>query len=335
MGYDSGMLDIALHGDHSFQERFSKLRTLGVGAAGSVLLVKDKERDDDVVALKILKNDLAIDEHTLKRFNEEARLCQEIGHPNIIRAYDLVRFQDHIAYTMEFVEGCDLGDLYRDIEMTPVFIDHIFDQLLSALGALHERKIVHRDLKLENIIVQSDGTMKLGDLGLVKHLELNDLTRAGILLGTAQYMAPEYVLKQKFDERSDLYAAGIILLELLTGKRRLKSMDGEEALLHLTKTRFEIPEETLQEMPYKYQHIIRRSCEPEWELRYTSAEEMRKDFHLPEEHFEKLAKSRKRTRKIRLDSGKSKNRSKLFLKVVSGILLGTTLLLGTILFTQM
>ncbi len=334
MGYDSNMLDMSLHRDDSFNSRFSKLRTLGVGAAGSVLLVKDKLHGDEVVALKILKNDLAIDEHTLKRFKEEARLCQEIAHPNIIRAYDVVRFENHLAYTMEYVEGCDLGDLYRDAEMTPTFIDHVFDQLLSALSALHAQKVVHRDLKLENIIVQSNGTVKLGDLGLIKHLELNDLTRAGILLGTAQYMAPEYVLKQKFDERSDLYAAGIILLELLTGKRRLKDMEGEEALLHLTQTRFEISEDILQKLPFKYQHIIRRSCEPEWDLRYLSAEEMRSDFHLPEEHFKKLASKQKRTRKIRLDSGRSALKRSLLLKAASGIIAGIALLTGILTFLR-
>ncbi|MCB0333502.1 MAG: serine/threonine protein kinase [Bdellovibrionales bacterium] len=266
--------------------RFRVLDTLGEGAGSSVYLVSDLEKNGKQVALKVLVNDEAFDEHTLERFRDEMRVCRDLSHPNIIQAYDFIDLGDTIAFSMEYVKGCDLGSMfYEKKEFTPKEIDWIFDQLLSALEELHKRNIVHRDLKLENVLIREDGVVKLSDLGLMKDLNSRGMTRAGVLLGTAQYMPPEYIRSSKYDGRGDLYAVGIMLLEILTGKRRLVDKPGMEAIEHLIKTKFEIPELLLTGLPKKYVSIIRRATQSEPKHRYQSASEMKLDFAKPDEEF--------------------------------------------------
>ncbi len=266
--------------------RFRVLDTLGEGAGSSVYLVSDLEEKGKQVALKVLVNDEAFDEHTLERFRDEMRVCRELSHPNIIQAYDFIDLGDTIAFSMEYVKGCDLGSMfYEKKEFTSKEIDWIFSQLLSALEELHKQKIVHRDLKLENILIREDGVVKLSDLGLMKDLNTRGMTRAGVLLGTAQYMPPEYIRSSKYDGRGDLYSVGIMLLEILTGKRRLADKPGMEAIEHLIKTKFEIPQLALTGLSKKYVSIIRQATQPDPKKRYQSAEEMKADFAKSDDDF--------------------------------------------------
>ncbi|MCB0353845.1 MAG: serine/threonine protein kinase, partial [Bdellovibrionales bacterium] len=237
-------------------------------------------------ALKVLVNDAAFDEHTLKRFQDEMRVCQEIRHPNLVEAYDLIDLGDTVAFSMEYVKGADLGSFFRQGKsLDHDELDWIFQQLLSALQELHDHGIVHRDLKLENVLIREDGVLKLSDLGLMKDLNSKGLTRAGVLLGTAQYMPPEYVKHSKYDQRGDIYATGVMLLELLVGKRRLADKPGMEAIEHLIKTKFEIPALLLEGLPRKYRHIIALATEVDPATRYQTAEAMRGDFQRGKDDF--------------------------------------------------
>ncbi|MCB0330199.1 MAG: serine/threonine protein kinase [Bdellovibrionales bacterium] len=259
--------------------RFTVIDTLGEGASSSVYLVADSKRGGEHVALKVLQNDTAFDEHTMKRFTAELEVCKEIKHPNIVQAYDLIDLGDTIAFTMEFVRGADLLELFRHSErLSNEEIDRIFIEILEALQQLHERDIVHRDLKLENVLIREDGMVKLSDLGLMKRLDRDGLTKPGLLLGTVHYMPPEYITGGEYDERGDLYGVAIMLLELVTKKRRLASLEGREVIQELIRTRFVIPEQRLLEIPRKYRTIIRKGTAIDIHQRYQNAAEMIADF---------------------------------------------------------
>ncbi|MBX7137855.1 MAG: serine/threonine protein kinase [Oligoflexia bacterium] len=265
--------------------RFEIVRHLGDGSAGSVYLVRDRERGNVEVALKVLINQSAFDEHTMLRFRKEIEVCQGLHHKNLIQAFDLVELEGTIGFTMEFVQGKDLAKIVSAGKIPYPELDEIFVQLLSGLHELHSRGIVHRDIKLENVLRCDDGTVKISDLGLMKRAEYAHLTRPGILLGTAQYMPPEYIRSSHFDNRGDIYAVGVMLYEILAEKRRLYEMNGMAAIEHLIKTNFELPKNPLFGTPEKYIRIVEKATRLDPKRRYQTALEMLEDFApKPEAH---------------------------------------------------
>lgn len=264
--------------------RFDIVKVLGQGAAGAVFLARDLSSSGDFVALKVLTNSAAFDENTRQRFIEEFRACQKIQHENVVRSYEYIELDDGVAFTMEFVEGYDLSKLIYKRKYGWDEIDSILQQILEALGELHRNNIVHRDIKLENVLITSTGIVKLVDLGLIRKMDQDGLTRTGVLLGTAQYMPPEYVNNGIYDQRSDLYAVGLLLYEVLSGRRRLQKMHGRDALEYLVSTGFKverIQDSPLGEIPNKYHLILQRALEPRPKKRYQTAAEMKADFTLP------------------------------------------------------
>jgi serine/threonine protein kinase len=259
-------------------DRFEVISALGDGAAGFVYRVRDRERGNKEVALKVLANDLAFDEATLERFMAELKICQHLRHTNVVEAYDLIQLGDTVAYTMEFIDGGSLQSIFVKRKIGYDAIDRIFEQVLDGVQALHERNLVHRDIKLENVLVGTNGVVKLTDLGLMKQLGKKGLTKPGILLGTPQYMPPEYVRESRYDERGDIYTLGLMLYELLTGKRWLSHLSGQEVITHLLKTKFQISRESLVGIPRKYLRVLTRALDARPDYRYQSAMEMKRDF---------------------------------------------------------
>lgn len=313
-------------------ERFRVIRPLGEGSAGVVYHVADLKRNSQEVALKILTNKDAFDEHTLRRFEEEIKVMQRLRHPNLIQAYDLITLEDTIAFSMELVKGLDLGKLYSKLKLEPQEIDRIFKQLLLALHELHSNGIVHRDIKLENVLICDDGTVKLSDLGLMKKSDLKDLTRTGVLLGTAQYMPPEYITESKFDNRGDLYACGIMLYEMLSGKRRLAELKGMEAIEYLIRNRFELPKLPLHGAAQKYMRIIERATQKNVKKRYQTALEMAEDF-CPELKKVKPASGiaiKPSVQVFDFCEAEKSAQHKMPIKLLAALLLGAALLAGLI-----
>lgn len=258
--------------------RFEIIKVLGEGAAGSVFHVRDYERDGKEVALKVLQNSAAFDEHTFERFRAEIRMLQEVQHPHIVSAFDYIPLEHTIAYTMEYVKGQDLAHLILERPLTFTELDRIFDQLLSALEALHGKGIFHRDLKLENILYSEDREIKITDFGLAKQEAARGLTRTGVLLGTAQYMPPEYIQKGLFDGQSDIYCVGILLYELIVRKRYLDDKSGKDAISYLIAKEFQVELELPPYTPPNYIEIIHRAMEPDPAHRFKTAAEMRQAF---------------------------------------------------------
>lgn len=279
-GSDTGTQEIPL-----LANRFRVLRSIGEGGASEVFLVEDTRNQGKKVALKILRDEDVFDEHTRRRFWDEMTTCKALSHPNLIESYDFLELSGRFAFTMEYVEGRDLLSILGKRPLRNEDLDMIFEQVLSALAELHANGIVHRDIKLENILLRNDGQVKLSDLGLMKRLGTQGYTKPGLLLGTAQYMPPEYIKASIYDGRGDLYALGVVLLELLTGKRRLSDKPGNQILDHLMRTGFQVPDYVLEGLPKKYVTILRRALQVQPEKRYQNAQEMLADFRKPMDSF--------------------------------------------------
>lgn len=256
-------------------DRFDIVSVLGEGAVACVYLAHDKARGGEPVALKLLVNSDVFAGETAARFADEVSVSDEVRHPNIVTAFDVIQFEDTLALTMEYVEGVDLAERITHGPLSVREIEDIFVQVCSALEALHNHGICHRDLKLENIFLRSDGTVKVGDFGLMVRGRLSTGTRRPFLLGTPAYMPPEYVEAGRYDPRGDIWAAGLVLYELATGRRRLSGKRGSEALSYLRRTDYRIPALTLTGLPKKFIRIIERALAVDPNARYQTATELR------------------------------------------------------------
>jgi Tol biopolymer transport system component len=216
--------------------------SLGAGGMGEVYRATDTNLKRQV-AIKVLPHALALDAERLARFQREAEVLASLNHPNIAAIYGLERANGISALVMELVEGPTLADRLAESALPLDETLHVAKQIASALEAAHERGIVHRDLKPANIKVRADGTVKLLDFGLAKAGEAADgggstmamslsptiaspaqMTSVGMILGTAAYMSPEQARGRSADHRSDIWAFGVVLAEMVGGK---KLFDGE------------------------------------------------------------------------------------------------------------
>ncbi len=259
-------------------QHFQIIRSLGRGATGEVFLAHALEDGGRPVALKVLENPDAFDDQTLKRFRNEVAVLKKLRHPNLIEAYDFFDYNGCLAFSMEHVDGDDLGHVLKRGRLNADEIDSIILQVLDALHELHINHILHRDMKLENVLLSKTGTVKVGDLGLMKKIDSKGMTRPGLIFGNAQYMAPEYIKKGIYDVRSEIYAVGVMLLELFSGKRRLAEVPENKVMETVIKSRFAIPEDMLEVLPHGYRRIVERALAIDPTQRYQNAIEMRYDI---------------------------------------------------------
>jgi HAMP domain-containing protein/sensor domain CHASE-containing protein/predicted Ser/Thr protein kinase len=200
--------------------RYDIEKVLGIGGMGMVYKAADRELGE-LVAIKTLKPDMMEqDPSALDRFKSEIRLARKIAHRNVVRTYDLGENGGVYFITMEFVEGKSLKELIQSRGRLPVAIVlPIAKQLCRALEVAHEEGVIHRDIKPANMVVQPDGVLKVMDFGIARLVHRTEgQTQAGMVVGTPEYMAPEQLLGDNIDERADLYSAGVVLYECLTGK---------------------------------------------------------------------------------------------------------------------
>lgn len=191
------------------------------GGMASVYLALDTRLDREV-ALKVLRRDLAKDEAFATRFRREARSAARLSHPNVVAVFDQGEDDGHMFLAMEYVPGQTLREVMRaEGPLTPRAALDILVPVLQALGAAHRAGIIHRDVKPENVILrEDDGTVKVADFGLARAVSSHTTTsQTGVLLGTVAYLSPEQVERGIADARSDVYAAGLILFEMLTGSK--------------------------------------------------------------------------------------------------------------------
>jgi serine/threonine protein kinase len=172
-----------------------------------------------MVALKVIRPDLANNQAAIDRFKHELLLAHQVTHKNVIRIYDLGEAEGMKFITMEFIEGEDLRSLLLEKKkLLPAEAVEIMQQVCRALEAIHSVGVIHRDLKPQNIMRDKTGRILVMDFGVARTLEGDGMTNTGATVGTIEYMSPEQALAQKLDQRSDIFTLGLIFCELLTGK---------------------------------------------------------------------------------------------------------------------
>ncbi len=198
--------------------RYRRMRPIGGGRMSEVYLARDEEANRDV-ALKVLKKQYAEDEDFVERFRREARNAASLSHPNIIAVHDWGETEDGSHYmAMEYVSGGTLAErIRRDGPLPAPEAAALALQIAGALRAAHEREIIHRDVRPQNVLLAEDGEAKVADFGIARAAYETSLTQEGAILGAAHYLSPEQALGQPVSPRSDLYSLGVVLYEMLTG----------------------------------------------------------------------------------------------------------------------
>ena len=203
---------------HLLNDRYQIIKTIGGGGMANVYLAKDiiLERD---VAIKVLRLEYANDEEFIARFDREAQSASSLSHPNIVNIYD-VGEEDHILYmVMEYVDGMTLKEyihLYGPIDVQEAL--DIMKQITAAIAHAHANDIVHRDIKPQNILIDTYGQVKVTDFGIAIALSATSLTQTNSILGSVHYLSPEQARGATATKKSDIYSIGIVLFELLTGR---------------------------------------------------------------------------------------------------------------------
>jgi serine/threonine protein kinase/tetratricopeptide (TPR) repeat protein/TolB-like protein len=199
-------------------ERYEILKRLGEGGMGTVYKARDRELDR-LVALKVIRPDLAGHPDILRRFKQELILARQVTHKNVVRIFDLGSADGRKFITMDYIDGRDLKSILMERgKLPPAEVTPILQQICLGLEAAHGEGVVHRDLKPQNIMLDHAKRVWLMDFGLARSMELAGLTRTGVLMGTPDYMSPEQARAERVDARSDLFSLGIIVYEMLTGQ---------------------------------------------------------------------------------------------------------------------
>lgn len=205
--------------------RYVIQKKIAGGGMATVYLALDNRLDREV-AVKVIHSHLAADQDFLSKFSQEAKLAARLSHPNLVNVFDQGTDGAITYLVMEYVEGITLRDALKKFgRLTADQALELYEQLLSGLAAAHRAGILHRDLKPENVLLADDGRVKLADFGLARSVDAQ--TQADSLVGTVAYLSPELVLRGQVDARSDVYAAGIMLYELTTGRQPFQ---GEQAV---------------------------------------------------------------------------------------------------------
>jgi len=205
-----------------FANRYEVKDVLGAGGMGVVYRAFDRELQEPVAIKTLRPEALAGDGVALERFKQEIRLARKIAHRNVVRTYDLGEADGMYYLTMEYVEGTSLKDLIASRGHLPVAVTlTVGKQLCRALEVAHEQGIIHRDIKPQNMVVEPTGFLKVMDFGIARLATApqgKGLTQDGMTIGTPDYMSPEQISGMELDARSDLYSAGVVLFECLTGR---------------------------------------------------------------------------------------------------------------------
>jgi len=264
---------------------------IGAGGMGEVYLARDSDLERKV-ALKVLSSDVAGDAEQLNRLRREARSLAALDHPNIVPVYSFEREQDIRFLTMAYIDGQPLDRLIPPEGMDLGDLLDLAVPLADALRAAHEQGIVHRDLKPANVMVDREGRPRVLDFGLAKqhaafsgdHSELTtmdateQMTRAGMILGTYPYMSPEQAEGRPVDARSDLFSFGVMLYEMACGRRPFQGETGISIISSILRVRQQPIDEVRPDLPARLETIVGTCLEKDPDQRYPTAAALRSDL---------------------------------------------------------
>jgi Tol biopolymer transport system component/predicted Ser/Thr protein kinase len=265
---------------------YKVVRSIGVGGMGEVYMARDERLDRDV-AIKMLPADFAKDEERLERFKREAKATSALNHPNILTVYDIGEQDGRPFIVEELLDGEELRDRLDDGRISIRKVIDYAQQIVNGLSAAHEKGIVHRDLKPENLFITKDDRVKILDFGLAKLREQSSanshgpedatrkaITDPGIVMGTAGYMSPEQVRGQTVDHRSDIFSFGVILYEMLSGKRAFHGDSAIELMNAILKEDVSDFDIGTRSIPPALDKLMRSCLEKKPEHRFHSAHDL-------------------------------------------------------------
>src|SRR6266404_3184440 len=259
--------------------RYEILQLLGEGGMGAVYKARDTELDR-VIALKVIRPELASNPDILQRFKQELVLARQVTDRNIIRIFDLGEADGIRFITMEYVEGTSLYQILREQGKLPVKeAAEITEQVLIGLRAAHREGVIHRDLKPGNIMRDNQGRILVMDFGLARSLESDGMTKTGAVLGTMEYMSPEQAMGSELDPRSDLFTVGLIFFELLTGKMPFKAETALASLLKRVQERAIALSSLDNTLPLAVERMVAKCLERDVNQRYQTSQEIIDDVH--------------------------------------------------------
>lgn len=262
----------------ALEGRYQILKELGRGGMGIVFQAQDKQLNEQV-AIKILSPMLSNNSEALERMKREVSSARRITHPNVIRIHDISEVAGLNFVSMEYFNGISLKEQIKKTgPMSLMQAFNIASQVCDGLEAAHRQGVIHRDLKSQNIIINSAGQIKIIDFGLAHTAHLEGMTATGLIMGTPEYMAPEQVAGKKVDERADLYSLGIILYEIFTGS---VPFHGDSAIAVGFKQMKEdpAPPRSLNgQVPEQVEQVILKALSKEPLMRYRSAGELKEEL---------------------------------------------------------
>ncbi len=232
-------------------------------------------RLDRQVALKIMRPGLARDAVFVERFRSEARASAKLSHPNVVAVFDQGEDDGEVFLAMELVEGKTLRDvIHEEAPLTPREAFAILEPILEALRAAHDAGLIHRDVKPENVIIRRDGEVKVADFGLARAITNQATTsQTGVLLGTVSYLSPEQVERGATTPRSDLYAAGLLLFEMLTGHKAVTGETPIQIAYKHVHGSIPAPSSIVEGLAPALDDLVARATATEPDARYQSAAE--------------------------------------------------------------
>jgi serine/threonine-protein kinase len=257
-------------------ERIGNCRVLEEVASGGMAVVYRAIQDglNRTVAIKALKSSVALDDQLVKRFEREAQSLAALQHENIIHVYDFHEEAGNLFIVMEYVAGIDLYDLLDHAGRVPYDVAAIIAmQVARALDYIHYRGIVHRDIKPANIMISRQGGVKLMDFGIARDKTYeDDLTQTGTGIGTPSYMSPEQILGDNLDSRSDIFSLGIVLFQMVTGRKPFIEDEHHSAMHKIRLERHPRVRKLNPDVPRELERIIDKCLAKEPKRRWRSAQ---------------------------------------------------------------
>ena len=254
--------------------RYEIQEIIGVGGMAVVYKARDNQ-ENRIVAIKILKEEFISNEEFLRRFKNESKAIAMLSHPNIVDVYD-VSFGDLIQYiVMEYIEGITLKE-YIEQQGSLRWKDavHFTLQILKGLQHAHDKGIVHRDVKPQNIMVLADGTIKVTDFGIARFARSDQRTITDKAIGSVHYISPEQARGEKTDEKADIYSVGVMLYEMLTGRMPFQAESAVSVAIMQLQRDPQLPTEINGSIPKGLEQITMHAMQKTVERRYQSAGEM-------------------------------------------------------------
>ena len=254
--------------------RYKVGRPLARGGMATVYEAIDT-RLGRTVAIKVMHPMFAADSDFVARFNREARSAAGLSHPNVVAVYDQGSDGDTVFLAMEYVPGGTLRDLLRHRgRLTPGEALPLYEQMLSALASAHRAGLVHRDVKPENVLITDDGRVKVADFGLARAVASTTNHTSGLVIGTVSYLSPEQVDRGVADARSDVYAAGIVLYEMLVGEKPYRGATPMDVAYQHVHSRVPPPSRSVPGLPADLDTIVARATARDPDLRPRDAAQL-------------------------------------------------------------